>query len=274
MVLRVADREADVVETRGIVQELAIRGLEAVERARPVEERERELGRPFPHGRRRSEPFGERSTLRRRMIGHALRRFDVGAMASDEVEENAFAQRPLTGAQLRHAESLEELLARIDAGRSEIGALAVEAGRSGRASPRRSSRIVLRSRSTSRGVIIRLWIVSGTFPLTSRVRHGHEVEQRARRADHHRRAARAASARKAPRASGARMRLKRLDLPLLRWVRAQEPLRQTNDSELQALLPANLALVAEDHLDAAAADVDDERALVAKVDGVLRRRER
>src|SRR5262249_36606705 len=66
------------------------------------------------------------------------------------------------------------------------------------------------------------------------------------------------------------MRLERGDLPRLGGVGSQEALGQAYDAELQALDPPDLVALAGDELDTAAADVDDDRPLAAKVHRVRR----
>src|SRR5262249_21390018 len=67
--------------------------------------------------------------------------------------------------------------------------------------------------------------------------------------------------------------LKRRDVAIFRGIRREEALRQPYAPELQALDPAELFSIASDYLHAAAADVDDYRALAPKVESVRRRQE-
>ena len=65
------------------------------------------------------------------------------------------------------------------------------------------------------------------------------------------------------------MRLERFDLrPRSGGSAAEEALAQAGDADLVALQRHRLAALDEDELDAAAADVDDQRRLAAQVDGV------
>src|SRR4029077_4243822 len=67
--------------------------------------------------------------------------------------------------------------------------------------------------------------------------------------------------------------LKRGDVAIIGRIRREEALRQPYDTELQALHPSKLFSIAGDDLHAAAADVDDDRALTPKVESVRCRQE-
>ena len=124
---RVADVPADVVHQRGVFEPLAFAIGQPVNRARLIEERQRE-----PHDLLRVlrvvvAPFGELERAAPPDVGDVVDLRDLPAVAADVVEHEPFAQREVAQRQLLGAETAEDRVEQHGAGDDQVGAPRVEA---------------------------------------------------------------------------------------------------------------------------------------------------
>jgi len=122
----VADVNADVVEQRGIFQPLALPIGEPVNRARLIEERNRETRHLAGMFRPVVAAFTELDDAAPAHVGVAVGLGDLLAVPRDVIEHQAFAQRQIAQRDLARAEPSDDRVEQDGAGHREVRAARLE----------------------------------------------------------------------------------------------------------------------------------------------------
>ena len=265
MVPLVADVHADVVEQRPVLEPLALAVGQPVGRARVVEELGRQPGDLPRMVRGVLAPLGQLDDAPAPHVGVALDLADLGGVAVDVVEHQAFAQGQVAHRELPGAEPLEDRVEQHASGHREVRAAGIEAwDREPRLERHRDD--LLAEPAKRLGAHPQVAQVLGHAARVARGERA-EAENRPRRADHT-----VEAAPRQGREAVARLPADVLHHPALvasrQRVALDEPLGQADHADLEAARQLRARRRADRDLDAAATDVHDDRRARADVHAV------
>ena len=122
----VADVVADVVQQRGVLEPLALAVAEPVHAAQTVEQRQRQPRHLLRVLRLPAAAFGQFERRAAAHVGNLVDLADVLAVALDEVEHQAFAQRQIAQRDVLGVERAQQRVEQHGAGHDQVGAARVE----------------------------------------------------------------------------------------------------------------------------------------------------
>jgi hypothetical protein len=262
----VADMDAEIVQDRRVLQPLALEIREAVNRARLVEERDGEARDLMRVLRPEVASLGELEDAAAANVRIAIRLRDLLPMLRDVIEHEPFTQRQVAQRELLCTEPTEDFVDENDARDGEIGAPRFEARHAQTLLERHRGEILAEAAHLLCGDAAIAQRCGLASPFRSRDDGAH-AENRARRADD-------------PVEAGARDLIEvfpdfRVDVAhelafvaRLEGIALDEAFGQSNDAELEAPSELDRGAAAPGDLDAAAADVDDDRNIAGDSDAV------